>query len=68
MWIIYTDSKGHDYPLEIGYKLINSSAICHDYERITGYCRDGCPTMVQEAVPLCPSVEGSSATIPPTAS
>ena len=59
MWIIYTDSKGHDYPLEIGYKLINSSAICHDYERITGYCRDGCPDYGSGGCPpYAPSVEG----------
>lgn len=43
MWIIYTDSQGRDFPLEIGYRVIESARISHDYDRITGYCRDGCP-------------------------
>lgn len=43
MWIIYTDSQGRNFPLEIGYRVIESAGISHDYDRITGYCRDGCP-------------------------
>lgn len=43
MWIIYTTQEGQHYPLEIDYKLINSTEIQHDYEQITSYCRDGCP-------------------------
>jgi predicted metal-binding protein len=43
MWIIYTDPHHPHIPLEIGYRVIKSARICHDYDRITGYCRDGCP-------------------------
>jgi len=59
MWIIYTDPQGQDYPLQIGYKLISSSAIRHDYDRITGYCRDGCPDYASGGCPpYAPAVEG----------
>lgn len=43
MWIIYTDSQDRDFPLEVGCRVVESARISHDYERITGYCRDGCP-------------------------
>lgn len=51
MWIIYTDQQGENYPLEIGFKLIDSSEICHDYDRITGYCREGCPDYASGGCP-----------------
>ncbi len=43
MWVVYTAEKGQRYPLQVGYKLISSGQIRHDYERITSYCRNGCP-------------------------
>lgn len=43
MWIIYTDPQDRDFPMEVGYRVIESARISHDYDRITGYCQDGCP-------------------------
>ncbi len=43
MWIIYTDPRSRNFPLEIGSRSIASAQLCHDYDRITGYCKDGCP-------------------------
>lgn len=51
MWIIYTNQEGQHYPLEIDYKLIRSTEIQHDYERITSYCRDGCPDYASGGCP-----------------
>lgn len=42
MWYIYTSQEGNNYPLEFGYRAIESREVNHNYELITGFCRDGC--------------------------
>lgn len=51
MWIVYTDPRGRHYPLDIGYRLISTAQIEHDYEQITSYCRDGCPDYASGGCP-----------------
>lgn len=51
MWVIYTGQNGSHYPLEVDYRLIRTTDIRHDYERITSYCRDGCPDYASGGCP-----------------
>jgi len=42
VWYLYTSRRGNTYPLELGYKAVDSSEIKHDYGLITGFCKNGC--------------------------
>ncbi len=42
MWYIYTSKEGNNYPLELGYQAIESREVKHNYEQITGFCKEGC--------------------------
>lgn len=42
MWYIYSSGKGKHYPLEVGYRAIDSGEISHDYDLVKSWCREGC--------------------------
>ncbi len=42
MWYIYTSRKGNNYPLEFGYRAIETGEIKHNYAQITDFCKKGC--------------------------
>ncbi|KUG02837.1 hypothetical protein ASZ90_019770 [hydrocarbon metagenome] len=42
MWYIYTSQEGNNYPLEFGYRAIETVEIIHNYEKVTDFCRNGC--------------------------
>ncbi len=42
MWYIYRSGKGLHYPLEVGYRAIDSGEISHDFDLVKSWCQDGC--------------------------
>ncbi len=42
MWYIYTSQEGNNYPLEFGYRAVESNEVTYNYEQITNLCRKGC--------------------------
>lgn len=42
MWYIYSSRQGNHYPLELGYRAVDSWEIRHNYELVSRWCQEGC--------------------------